>query len=72
MCSLAQNVAPLLDPCVELSVGNKLHSTRLPVSVLICHASWSSVVVVVVVIVVFQDDNHQGWMTVFVVVGTPP
>ncbi|CBJ30156.1 expressed unknown protein [Ectocarpus siliculosus] len=27
----AQNAGPLLNPCVELSVGNKLHSTRLPV-----------------------------------------
>lgn len=31
-CTRPQREGRLLDPCVELSVGNKLHSTRLPVS----------------------------------------
>ncbi|CAM9628515.1 unnamed protein product [Scytosiphon promiscuus] len=31
-CNIDENAGPLVDPCVELSVGNKLHSTRLPVS----------------------------------------
>ncbi|CAM9739108.1 unnamed protein product [Pylaiella littoralis] len=31
-CSLDDKEGRLLDPCVELSVGNKLHSTRLPVN----------------------------------------
>ncbi|CAM9659477.1 unnamed protein product [Ectocarpus sp. 4 AP-2014] len=30
-CCIDENAGPLLNPCVELSVGNKLHSTRLPV-----------------------------------------
>eukprot|EP00903_Cladosiphon_okamuranus_P014147 g13148.t1 len=30
-CYIDENAGPLLDPCVELSVGNKLHSMRLPV-----------------------------------------
>eukprot|EP00752_Nemacystus_decipiens_P005826 g5266.t1 len=32
-CSIDEKAGPLLDPRVELSVGNKLHSTTLPVGV---------------------------------------
>lgn len=34
-CSLPQKAGRLVDPCVELSVGNKLHSTTIPVSFLL-------------------------------------
>ncbi|CAN0520808.1 unnamed protein product, partial [Laminaria digitata] len=31
-CLLLQKAGRLVDPCVELSVGNKLHSTTVPVT----------------------------------------